>query len=114
MALSNKLNVIINYYRKLLSEHLHCCVPPPPPEIVSFMVFVIGPHGPSGGKRVNNYIFVSIGPGLAIRVLCASEPFICNDFAETNTKLGFIVDYSNAIKKVRYYSASCVFLYKTR
>jgi len=38
------------------------------------------------------------GPGLAIRVLCADEPFICNDFAETNTKLGFIVDYSNAIK----------------
>eukprot|EP00795_Rhopilema_esculentum_P006678 gene6678-12235_t len=39
------------------------------------------------------------GPGLAIRILCADEPFICNDFAETNTKLGFIVDYSNAVNK---------------
>ena len=41
-----------------------------------------------------------LGPGLAIRVLCADEPFICNDFAETNTKLGFIVDYANATNKV--------------
>lgn len=39
------------------------------------------------------------GPGLAIRIICAEEPFICNDFAETNTMLGFIVDYSNAVKK---------------
>eukprot|EP00112_Aurelia_sp_Birch-Aquarium-sp1_P017724 Seg414.2 transcript_id=Seg414.2/GoldUCD/mRNA.D3Y31 product="GMP synthase" protein_id=Seg414.2/GoldUCD/D3Y31 len=39
------------------------------------------------------------GPGLAIRILCADEPFIGHDFAETNTKLGFIVDYSNAMKK---------------
>ena len=49
---------------------------------------------------IMNPIFDLLGPGLAIRVLCADEPFICNDFAETNTKLGFIVDYSNAMKKV--------------
>jgi len=39
------------------------------------------------------------GPGLAIRVLCADEPFISKDFSETSTKLEFIVQYSSAIKR---------------
>ena len=43
---------------------------------------------------------ISTGPGLAIRVICAEEPFMEKDFAETNNMLKTIVDYSNAIKKV--------------
>jgi len=39
------------------------------------------------------------GPGLAIRVLCAEEKYQCNSFSETSNMLGFIVDYTNALKK---------------
>lgn len=38
------------------------------------------------------------GPGLAIRVICAEEPYMCKDFAETNVKLRFIVNYADVIK----------------
>ncbi|KAJ8320512.1 hypothetical protein KUTeg_002099 [Tegillarca granosa] len=38
------------------------------------------------------------GPGLAIRVICADEPYMCRDFAETSVLLKFIADYSNALK----------------
>ena len=41
-----------------------------------------------------------IGPGLAIRVICADEPYMEKDFAETSNMLKTIVDYSNAVKKV--------------
>uniref|UniRef100_A0A674MYU0 GMP synthase (glutamine-hydrolyzing) n=1 Tax=Takifugu rubripes TaxID=31033 RepID=A0A674MYU0_TAKRU len=34
------------------------------------------------------------GPGLSIRVICAEEPFICKDFAETNNILKIITDFS--------------------
>jgi len=39
------------------------------------------------------------GPGLAIRVLCADEKYVCKNFSEINNLLGFIVGYSSAIKK---------------
>lgn len=39
------------------------------------------------------------GPGLAIRVLCAQEKYSCKDFSEISNLLGFIVNYSNALKK---------------
>lgn len=39
------------------------------------------------------------GPGLAIRVLCAEEAFICPDFSQTQTLIRLIVDYSNSVKK---------------
>ncbi|CAH1773036.1 unnamed protein product [Owenia fusiformis] len=39
------------------------------------------------------------GPGLAIRVICASEPYREKDFAETKIILKIIVDFSNSIKK---------------
>lgn len=39
------------------------------------------------------------GPGLAIRVICADEPYICKDFAETNNILKIITDFSASIKK---------------
>lgn len=39
------------------------------------------------------------GPGLAIRVICADEPYMEKDFAETSNMLKTIVDYSNAVKK---------------
>lgn len=40
------------------------------------------------------------GPGLSIRVICAEEPFICKDFAETNNILKIITDFSASVKKV--------------
>ena len=40
------------------------------------------------------------GPGLAIRVICAEEKYACKNFNEESNLLGFIVNYSNAIKKV--------------
>lgn len=39
------------------------------------------------------------GPGLAIRVLCADEPFVEKDFSETQVIVRVIVDYSNKSKK---------------
>jgi len=41
-----------------------------------------------------------LGPGLAIRVICAEEPFVCKDFAETNNILKIITDFSASVKKV--------------
>ncbi|KAK3599124.1 hypothetical protein CHS0354_016386 [Potamilus streckersoni] len=38
------------------------------------------------------------GPGLAIRVICADQPYICKDFPETNVILKFITDFANALK----------------
>ncbi len=40
------------------------------------------------------------GPGLAIRVICAEEPYMEKDFAETSIILKIITDYSNACRKV--------------
>ena len=42
-----------------------------------------------------------VGPGLAIRVICADEPYICKDFAETNNILKIVTDFSASVKKVR-------------
>lgn len=39
------------------------------------------------------------GPGLAIRVLCAEEPYIEKDFSETQVVVKVIVDYQNKMKK---------------
>ncbi|GCC22752.1 GMP synthase [glutamine-hydrolyzing] isoform X1 [Chiloscyllium punctatum] len=39
------------------------------------------------------------GPGLAIRIICADEPFICKDFAETNNILKIVADFSASVKK---------------
>ncbi|CAJ0939580.1 unnamed protein product [Ranitomeya imitator] len=39
------------------------------------------------------------GPGLAIRVICAEEPYVCKDFAETNNILKIVADYSASVKK---------------
>ncbi|XP_033113703.1 GMP synthase [glutamine-hydrolyzing]-like [Anneissia japonica] len=39
------------------------------------------------------------GPGLAIRILCADEPYMCKDFAETSVILKIISDYSNKMQK---------------
>lgn len=41
------------------------------------------------------------GPGLAIRIVCAEEPYIEKDFAETSILLKIITDFANANKKVR-------------
>ena len=47
-----------------------------------------------------------VGPGLAIRVICADEPYICKDFAETNNILKIITDFSAMVKKVREQSTT--------
>lgn len=39
------------------------------------------------------------GPGLAVRILCATEPFMGRDFSETAVLVKVIVNYSNALKK---------------
>lgn len=39
------------------------------------------------------------GPGLAIRVLCADEPYIEKDFSETQVIVRVVVDYSNKCQK---------------
>lgn len=39
------------------------------------------------------------GPGLAIRILCAEEPYIEKDFSETQVIARVIVDYHNKLKK---------------
>ena len=43
------------------------------------------------------------GPGLAIRVICTDEAFICKDFQETNILLKIVADYANLMKKVRIF-----------
>ena len=40
------------------------------------------------------------GPGLAIRIICAEEPYIEKDFAETSLILKLIVDFANSVQKV--------------
>lgn len=39
------------------------------------------------------------GPGLAIRILCAEEPYIEKEFSETQVIARVIVDYHNKVKK---------------
>lgn len=39
------------------------------------------------------------GPGLAIRVICAEEPYIGKDFSETNILLRLLVNYAESIDK---------------
>ncbi|XP_071480780.1 GMP synthase [glutamine-hydrolyzing]-like [Diadema antillarum] len=39
------------------------------------------------------------GPGLAIRVLCAEEPYMGKDFSETNILLRLMVNYADSIDK---------------
>lgn len=41
------------------------------------------------------------GPGLAVRVICAEEPYMEKDFSETSVLVKVIVNYANAIQKVR-------------
>lgn len=40
------------------------------------------------------------GPGLAIRVICAMEPFMDSDFAETQVLVRLIVEYNSMLQKV--------------
>ncbi|XP_035277727.1 GMP synthase [glutamine-hydrolyzing]-like isoform X2 [Anguilla anguilla] len=39
------------------------------------------------------------GPGLAIRVLCTDQPYVCKDFAETNNMLKIIADFAASVRK---------------
>lgn len=40
------------------------------------------------------------GPGLAMRVLCAEEPYIEKDFSESQVIVKIIVEYSQMLQKV--------------
>lgn len=42
------------------------------------------------------------GPGLAIRVICAEEPFMERDFSETQVVLKVLVDFAASVQKVRW------------
>ena len=55
-------------------------------------------------------LFPNTGPGLAIRVICADEPYICKDFAETNNILKIITDFSASVKKVRIRASMYVYI----
>nr|XP_024650758.1 GMP synthase [glutamine-hydrolyzing] [Macaca nemestrina] len=50
-------------------------------------------------KNVLKITNVVDGPGLAIRVICAEEPYICKDFPETNNILKIVADFSASVKK---------------
>ena len=41
------------------------------------------------------------GPGLAIRILCQSEPYLEKDFAETQVLCRLVVNYGSMVEKVR-------------
>jgi GMP synthase (glutamine-hydrolysing) len=43
------------------------------------------------------------GPGLAMRVLCAEEPYIEKDFSESQVIVKIIVEYSQMLQKVGLY-----------
>lgn len=45
-------------------------------------------------------VFILIGPGLAIRVICGDEIYQGNDAGDTNIILGQIVDFAAAVRKV--------------
>ena len=42
------------------------------------------------------------GPGLAIRILCALEPYIESDFTNTQLTLKVLVEYASYVLKVLY------------
>lgn len=56
---------------------------------------------PVFAKKCTSSLLCLLGPGLSIRVICAEEPYICKDFAETNNILKIITDFSASVKKVR-------------
>lgn len=47
-------------------------------------------------QSTSNSIFT--GPGLAIRVVCAEQPYLCQDFEETSEIVKRIVNFSQASK----------------
>uniref|UniRef100_A0A8B9CU08 GMP synthase (glutamine-hydrolyzing) n=1 Tax=Anser brachyrhynchus TaxID=132585 RepID=A0A8B9CU08_9AVES len=50
------------------------------------------------------------GPGLAIRVICAEEPYVCKDFPETNNILKIVADFSASVKKVTKLLNSSIYI----
>lgn len=40
------------------------------------------------------------GPGLAVRVICAEEPYMEKDFSETAVLVKVVVNYANALQRV--------------
>ena len=44
------------------------------------------------------------GPGLAIRILCAVQPYIEKDFAETQVLCRLVVKFHEMVAKVRHIS----------
>ncbi len=51
------------------------------------------------------------GPGLAIRVICALEPYMENDFAETQVLVRLIVEYHSMLQKVIFFDVHYFFCY---
>lgn len=64
------------------------------------------------GMLITGYVvlfhYCVSGPGLAIRVICAEEPYVCKDFPETNNILKIIADFSASVKKVINIARICI------
>lgn len=51
-----------------------------------------------------------LGPGLAVRVICADEPFMDKFFAETSVLVKVIIEYANSVEKVSSIKANTIFV----
>jgi GMP synthase (glutamine-hydrolysing) len=55
------------------------------------------------------YKLYCVGPGLAIRVLCANEPYMEKDFTDTQNMLRVIVDFAKFSAKVSNLKVKAMF-----
>ena len=69
-------------------------------------VRVIGSDLGLSSKLVQRHPFP--GPGLAIRILCAEEPYIEKDYTETGLTLKIITEFASALQTVSSKTVSSV------